>query len=101
MKAHKFKSKLTTREEVREEFNSQLFQRIDNAVYGVIGRGEGILAYMEFKHSEAGVKLIADTKLSLIKEWEHKGRNMAFLKDDFEFNFMNLLNQKHYGEPLK
>ena len=101
MKAHRFKSKLTTQDEVWEEFNSQLYPKIDKAVFDKIGHNKGILAYAEFKQSTEGVKLVADVKLSLIKEWERKGRNMAFLKNEFEFSFMNLLNQKYYGKPLE
>lgn len=101
MKAHRFKAKITTQDEVLEEFNSELYSKIDKALYDKVGYDKGVLAYSRFKESSEGVKLIAGVKLALIKEWEQKGRNMAFLKNDHNFGFMNLINQKHFGEPIE
>lgn len=100
MKTHKFKSKLTTQEEVWSEFNSELKPKIEKAMYDDIGFGKGILSYVKWSTTEIGIKKSAEIKLDLIKEWERRGRNMAFLKSNFEFKFMNLLSQKHFGKEL-
>jgi hypothetical protein len=105
MKAHRFKTKLTSREDVLKEWNSQLIPRIDNAIneafYKTDGKEKGIVARAVFKESKEGVQIIAAVKLDLMKEWERKGRNMAFINNTNEYNFMNLLSEKYWGNSLK
>lgn len=97
MKAHKFKSKLTTREEVWGEFISELKPMIDKAIWDKVGRGEGVLKYEEFKQSQEGVRLVARIKLNLIKTWEKRGRRMAFLEDNPNYNWLHLLKVSLLG----
>jgi hypothetical protein len=101
MKAHKFKTKLTTQEEVWDEFNSELRIKLDRAMYDSVGIGQGVLAYAKWTSSEEGIKKCAAIKLDLVKEWQRRGRNMAFLKNRFQFDFMNLLSEKYFGKELK
>jgi hypothetical protein len=101
MKATKFKSKLTTADEVRKEFMAILFDRITKRVDREMPKGVGIYKRMVFEQSEYGRKVIAAEKLNLIKEWEQKGRNMAFLSNDPSFHFLNLLSEKHTGKSLQ
>ena len=100
MKAHRFKSRLTTQDEVLEEFNTEFYKRLDKVMIDEVGCSKGALAYAEWRSSEEGIKKFAEVTLYLIKEWEAKGRNMAFLKNNFEFNFMNLITKKHTGKSL-
>jgi len=100
MKAHRFKSRLTTQDEVREEFNTEFYKRLDKAMIDEVGYSKGVFACAEWRSSEVGIKKCAEVALYLIKEWEAKGRNMAFLKNNFEFNFMNLITKKHTGKSL-
>jgi len=100
MKAHKFKSRLTTQDEVRKEFYSELYKNMDKTMFDEFGCSKGALAYAEWRSSEEGIKKCAEVTLDLIKEWESKGRNMAFLKNEFEFSFMNLISKKHTGKSL-
>lgn len=101
MKATNFKSKLTTSDEVREEFNAILFDRISKRVDKELPKGVGLYGRMVFEKTEKGRKAIAEEKLNLIKEWEQKGRNMAFLSNDLSFHFLNLLSEKHTGKSLQ
>lgn len=101
MKAHRFKTKLTTKEDVWQEFNNELIPKVDAAIRQVVGKNAGALDFLIFKQSEEGIKISAKVKMELVKQWEQKGRNMAFLKDNFEFSFMNLLAQKLTGKSLK
>lgn len=64
--------KLTTRAEVWSEFMQEL-----NPKLNMIG----------------DPKRIAEIKLNLIKSWEDKGRNMAFMADNPAYNFQTLLEQ--------
>lgn len=96
MKAHRFKTKLTTAEDVSKEFFGILNPRIEQRMIDVC-KGKGILAFTEYKQSKDGIRMVAEEKLKLMKEWEQKGRNLAFLKDSADFNFMDLLEQKHFG----
>lgn len=83
MKAYRFKSRLTTQDEVFEEFNSQLTHKIIKAMYDIVGQNKGILSYAGWESSEDGIKKCAEIKLDLIKEWKCNGRNMAFLNNKF------------------
>ena len=98
MKAHRFKTKLTTQDEVWKEWNNELLQKVDNKIFEIIGQGNGILAYAEFKNSSEYRQLFAYMKLAQMKEWERKGRNLAFLKNYDGYNFMDLLELKHFGK---
>ncbi len=97
MKAHRFKTRLTTEDEVWTEFNTELQKKIDYAIHQEIGNGAGIIKFFEYKESHEGIKLIAAKKLELMKAWEVKGRNLAFLKNKPDFYFMDLLSLKYYG----
>lgn len=98
MKAHRFKTKLTTKEEVESEFFKELSLKISEWENSNVPIGCGVIKRVEFLNSKEGIMAKAGIKLDLIKEWERKGRNMAFLKNNREFNYMTLLDQKFFGE---
>lgn len=97
MKAHRFKTKLTTKEEVEDEFYSDVNRR----VYSLIAektKGQGIIVGASYINTEEGVKSIAALKLDIMKEWENKGRSLKFLDNNPEYNFQSLLHKKHFGK---
>ena len=97
MKAHRFKTKLTTKEEVEDEFYSEVRRRVDILRLNKT-KGQGIIAYGYFSETEEGVKAIAALKLDIMKEWENKGRSLKFLDNNPEYNFQSLLHKKHFGK---
>jgi hypothetical protein len=99
MKAHRFKTKLTTKEEVENEFFGILNPRIQSR-FEIECKGKGILAIAEFRDTKEGKMVIADEKLKLMDEWENKGRSLKFLSDNKGFNYMDLLQQKHFGRNI-
>ena len=97
MKAHRFKTKITTREEVENEFYSEVGKRV-NSLTAEKTKGEGVIVASHYSATEDGIKSIAALKLDIMKEWEKKGRNLAFLKNNPNYNFQYLLSLKHYGK---
>lgn len=89
-KGHKFK--LTTREEVADEFNKELNKRIEDHIWKEVGSNAGMFAFFTYKekHSE---KIRIDQKLQLLDEWERKGRNTAFSTESWG----ELIYKKYYG----
>ena len=99
MKAHRLKTKLTTKEEIWNEWNDELNSKIINFIDGKM-LGSGVIKRMEFYDTDECKKGIAAIKLDLIKEWESRGRNVSFLKGSNEYGFMDLLQMKHFGKNL-
>jgi hypothetical protein len=98
MKIKGVKFGLTSREDVSEKFYGEFAKRWQE-ILSEVCFGQGVLAHAEYGFTEEGIKQKASLKLKMIDEWERKGRNMAFLKE--EDTFMNLLNQKYFGKELK
>lgn len=97
MKAHRFKTKLTTREEVEDEFFAEIANRV-RLITKEKTNGFGVIPEIQFTQSLEGIKAIARIKLDLMKEWERKGRSIMFLKDNKDYYFMDLLEKSIYGK---
>jgi hypothetical protein len=99
MKAHRFKTKLTTRDEVESDFFKDVQAKIWQVTFEKT-KGQGVLASAGFSITDEGIKAIAGAKLDVMKEWEKKGRSLLFLKDHANYNYQTLLQQKHFGKQI-
>lgn len=80
MKAHRFKSKLTSREDVEQEFGTELQRRIQSRIDAITPSGSGIIVAAQIYHDNREKFRIME-KFKLLKEWERKGRSVAFNKE--------------------
>jgi hypothetical protein len=92
MKAHRFKSRVVTAQELYSQFcevrNLRIAARVRNENPDI-----DVVGFME-KVSDEKVK--ADETLKLLKEYESKGRKTSF----YPKSFFDLLNIKHFGTDL-
>lgn len=93
-KAHRFKSKIVSREEVQKRFDAELNQRIDDAVRAEVGNDASIYQFFDHKrlHYE---RIYATESLRLLDEYEKKGRSTKFNGQ----SWMELLYKKYFSKP--
>lgn len=97
MKAHRFKTRLTTMDEVEKEFFKEFTDKRHELIVGE-NIGMGIIPFIKWENTEDGIRKISEIKINLIKQWEKKGRNLNFLSGKQNWNMQELIHRKHFGK---